>query len=98
MTKKRKYRRKSKTDENCNSNKDSNKDSCENIKFSDFSYAELVVLSSTLAYSLSEGLDENDLAILIAFLDNLLTNIEILEAQKIIRNKSESSIENELKL
>ncbi|MCC3863169.1 hypothetical protein K0040_02430 [Terrisporobacter petrolearius] len=78
---------------NCNSKKSSNskknsnskENNKDNIKFSDFTYAELIVLAATLSYSLAEQLDEDDLAILLVFLGLLLTNIRVITTQKAIK-------------
>ena len=71
---------------NCNS-KQKSKD---NIKFSDFSYAELIVLAATLSYSLAEELDEDDLAILLVFLGLLLANIRVITTQRAIEAEQQA--------
>ena len=66
-------------------------------KLSDFSYAELIVLSATLAYSLSEELDEDNLTIFIVFLELLVIDMQAIEAQKAIKaNKSQSSVTDDI--
>lgn len=97
MTKKRKKRedtdnkKKKRTSQNCNSSKNTNKNSNENRKLSDFSYAELIILSATLAYSLAEELDEDDLAIFLIFLELLVIDMQAIETQKAIRSRSQVS-------
>ena len=71
---------------NCNSKQNSK----DNIKFSDFSYAELIVLAATLSYSLAEELDEDDLAILLVFLGLLLANIRVITTQKAIEAEQQA--------
>lgn len=86
---------KKRTRKNCNSNKNTN----ENMKFSDFSYAELIVLAATLAYSLSEELDEDDLAIFIVFLEILVIDMQAIEAQKVIRaNKQQPGTSEDINI
>lgn len=77
---------------NCNSKQKSNskKNSDDDIKFSDFTYAELIVLAATLSYSLAEGLDEDDLAILLVFLGLLLANIRVITTQKAIEAEQQA--------
>ncbi|HBI92972.1 MAG TPA: hypothetical protein DDY58_11440 [Terrisporobacter glycolicus] len=75
--------------------KDNNKD---NIKFSDFSYAELIVLAATLSYSLAEELDEDDIAILLVFLGLLLSDMQALITQKAIKAKRQAPVTEDLEL
>ena len=76
---------KNKSSKKCKSQKNNN-----NVKFSDFTYPELVVLSATLAYSLSEELDEDDLAIFLVFLGLLLAEMEVIVAQRALEKKNSS--------
>ena len=64
----------------------------DSIKFSDFTYAELIVLAATLSYSLAEKLDEEDLEILLVFLGILLANMQLIITQKSIEAKSQNTI------
>ena len=57
-----------KSKEKCKSNTKKN----ESKKLSDFTYAELIVRSSTLSYSIGEELDDDDLAVFVAFLALLI--------------------------
>ncbi|WP_419727169.1 hypothetical protein [Terrisporobacter petrolearius] len=87
---------------NCNSKKSSNSkkntNSKDNIKFSDFSYAELIVLASTFSYSLFKELDEEDIAIYLVFLGLLLSNMQVLVAQKAIKAKRQAPVTEDLDL
>jgi len=91
---------------NCNSKKSSNskknanskENNKDNIKFSDFSYAELIVLASTFSYSLFKELDEEDIAIYLVFLGLLLSNMQVLVAQKAIKAKRQAPVAEDLDL
>lgn len=91
---------------NCNSKKSDNskkssnskQNKNDNIKFSDFSYAELIVLASTFSYSLFEELDEEDIAIYLVFLGLLLSNMQVLVAQKAIKAKQQVPVTEDLDL
>lgn len=93
MAKRKKNRESSNSKNNNQSNQNckTKKNSSDSKKFSDFSYAELIVLSATLSYSISEELDEDDLAILVAFLALLLAEIEVILAQRAIINRTQVS-------
>lgn len=85
--------------QNCNSKKSSSKqNNNDNIKFSDFSYAELIVLAATLSYSLADELDEDDLAILLVFLGLLLADMQTLVAQKAIKARQQVPVTEDLEL
>lgn len=81
-----------------NTKKSNDKSSSENKRFSDFSYAELIVLSATLSYSLSEELDEDDLAIFLVFLGLLLAEMQAIVAQKAIKSKSQVTEDEDVDL
>lgn len=90
---------------NCNSKQNSNSKNSnskqknnDNIKFSDFSYAELIVLAATLSYSLAEELDEDDIAIFLVFLGLLLADMQTLVAQKAIKAKQQVPVTEDLEL
>lgn len=85
---------------NCNSKQNSNskQKNNDNIKFSDFSYAELIVLAATLSYSLAEELDEDDIAIFLVFLGLLLADMQTLVAQKAIKAKQQVPVTEDLEL
>lgn len=89
---------KKKSRQKCNSNKNTNKSSNTNKKLSDFSYAELIILSATLSYSLAEELDEDDLAIFLVFLGLLLADMQVIETQKAIKAKSQVTPTEDLDL
>ncbi len=55
-----------------------NSSSSNEIKLNKFSYADYVLLSSTIAYALSEELNEADLELLVAFLGMISSDIAIL--------------------
>lgn len=104
MAKKRKKRERTdnknnnQSNKNCKSKKstkkNSDKSSSENKRLSDFSYAELIVLSATLSYSLAEELDEEDLAIFLVFLGLLLAEMQTIVTQRAIKARSQAA-ENE---
>jgi len=83
---------------NCKSKKSSDKSSSENKRLSDFSYAELIVLSATLSYSLAEELDEDDLAIFLVFLGLLLAEMQALVAQREIKARSQVTANEDVDL
>ncbi|WP_018591218.1 hypothetical protein [Terrisporobacter glycolicus] len=90
---------------NCNSKQNSNsknsnskQKSNDNIKFSDFSYAELIVLAATLSYSLAEELDEDDIAIFLVFLGLLLADMQTLLTQRSIKAKRQAPTTEDLEL
>lgn len=87
-----------KSDKNCSNNKNSknSKNNQNNKGIASLSYAELVVLSATLAYSIVEEMDEDDLTIFLGFLGLLLSEIEILVSQRELEGKStDTSLEEE---
>ena len=104
MAKKRKKRESTdntnnnQSSKNCKSKKSSDKSSSENKRLSDFSYAELIVLSATLSYSLAEELDEDDLAIFLVFLGLLLAEMQALVAQREIKARSEVTANEDVDL
>ena len=72
------------------SSKSSNsKNSADNKKLSDFSYADLIILSAILSYSLAEDFDEDDLSIFLVFLGLLIAEMQTIVAQKAIQAKSQ---------
>lgn len=88
-------KKKKQSSKNSKSNKSSNKNSCENKKLSDFSYAELIVLSATLSYSLAQELDEDDLDIFLVFLGLLITDMQLIVTQRAIRARSQPPLDEE---
>lgn len=104
MAKKRKKRESTdntnnnQSSKNCKSKKSSDKSSSENKRLSDFSYAELIVLSATLSYSLAEELDEDDLAIFLVFLGLLLAEMQTLVAQREIKARSQVTANEDVDL
>lgn len=100
MAKKRKKRESTDKKSNKQSSKNGNskKNSKDDIKFCDFSYAELIVLAATLSYSLAEELDEDDMAMFLVFLGLLISDIQVLIAQKAIKAKRQAPITEGLDL
>lgn len=100
MAKKKKKRESTDKKSNKQSSRKGNskQNSKDDIKFCDFSYAELIVLAATLSYSLAEELDEDDLAMLLVFLGLLLSDIQALIAQKAIKAKRQAPITQDLDL
>lgn len=108
MTKKRTKRygadnkNKKQSSQNCkskkNTNKSKNKTSSENRKLSDFSYAELIVLSATLSYSIAEELDEEDLTIFLTFLGLLLSELQVLVTQRAIQRRAQAATNEDIDL
>lgn len=87
-----------KSDKNSSNNKNNknSKNNQNNKGIASLSYAELVVLSATLAYSIVEEMDEDDLTIFLGFLGLLLSEIEILVSQRELEGKStDTSLEEE---
>lgn len=88
----------SSTKQQC-SNKDStNKTSQEQKKVDiglyNFSYADFIILSSTLAYALSEELNDMDLDILISFFGMLTADLGMLRTKNGINQKLSSAQNN----
>lgn len=104
MAKKRKSREstnnknKKQNSQNCNSNKSKNNTNNESRKLSDFTYAEIIILSATLSYSLAEEFDEDDLAIFLVFLGVLLADIQVVVTQKAIKAKSQLNTNEDIDL
>ena len=67
----------------------------DSIKFSDFTYAELIVLSSTLAYSIGEELDEEDLEVFAVFLGLLIAELQLIVIQKQLNRRNQSNVSEE---
>ena len=80
-----------KSKEKCKPNANKN----ESKKLSDFTYAELIVLSSTLAYSIGEELDEEDLEVFAVFLGLLIAELQLIVTQKTFNNKNQSDVSEE---
>ena len=95
MAKKRKKRESNynnkKSKEKCKPNTNKN----ESKKLSDFTYAELIVLSSTLAYSIGEELDEEDLEVFAVFLGLLLAELQLIVIQKQLNRRNQSNVSEE---
>lgn len=97
MAKKRTRRKSTDNKNNKQSSKKckSDKSSADNKKLADFSYAELVVLSATLSYSLAEELDEDDLAIFLVFLGLLIAEMQAIITQRAIKQKSQADTDED---
>lgn len=80
-----------KSKEKCKSNANKN----ESKKLSDFTYAELIVLSSTLAYSIGEELDEEDLEVFAVFLGLLIAELQLIVIQKQLNRRNQSNVSEE---
>ena len=80
-----------KSKEKCKPNANKN----ESKKLSDFTYAELIVLSSTLAYSIGEELDEEDLEVFAVFLGLLIASWEVRVIQKQSNSRNPSNVSEE---
>lgn len=57
-----------------------------------FSYADFVLLSSTLAYAIVEELNEGDLSLLISFINMLNGDLVMLRTQEAIRAAREAEL------
>ena len=79
-----------KSNKKCSNNKNNkNSKSNQNNKgIASLSYAELVVLSATLAYSIVEEMDEDDLTIFLVFLGLLLAEFEVIVTQRALAGRS----------
>ena len=80
-----------KSKEKCKPNANKN----ESKKLSDFTYAELIVLSSTLSYSIGEELDDDDFTIFVVFLGLLIAELQLIVTQKTFNNKNQSDVSEE---
>ncbi|MEG1310817.1 MAG: hypothetical protein RSD47_02305 [Romboutsia sp.] len=70
------------------------------LGLSSFSYADFVLVSSTISYALSEELNDIDLELFIVFLGMMTSDLALLTAKKSIKKatavqKSVNSIESE---
>lgn len=63
----------------------------DDLGLASLSYAEFIILASTLAYSLSEELSESDLALFITFFYIVLADLELIVAQKQIKQGSSTT-------
>lgn len=79
----------------CNpQNKNNNKKQCQNNKspqenglgLASLSYADFVILSSTLSFAIAEELNDQDLDLLLIFLGMVETDLALLRTQRGIRN------------
>lgn len=86
-------RKKTKQNKKNNCNNKSKKKCDEGIGLASFSYADYILLSSVIAYSIAEELDDDDLSMFIIFLNLLLTDLGLIVAKRGIeaRNSAEVS-------
>lgn len=63
----------------------SNQDRDRGLGLASFSYADFILLSSTIAYALAEELNDVDLALLIVFLGMVSSDLVLLRTQNRIR-------------
>lgn len=93
------FKRKKRSNRSNDCNNDNKKYSTSNnedgLGLASLSYAEYIILASTLAYSLSEELSESDLALLVAFLYIVLADLEIIVAKNQIKQGSSTTSEDE---
>lgn len=93
------FKRKKRSNRSNDCNNDNKKYSTNNnedgLGLASLSYAEFIILASTLAYSLSEELSESDLALLVAFLYIVLADLEIIIAKNQIKQGSSTTSEDE---
>ena len=93
------FKRKKRSNRSNDCNNDNKKYSTSNnedgLGLASLSYAEYIILASTLAYSLSEELSESDLALLVAFLYIVLADLEIIIAKNQIKQGSSTTSEDE---
>ncbi len=71
-----------------------NSSSSNEIKLNKFSYADYVLLSSTIAYALSEELNEADLELLVAFLGMISSDIAILLIKRGLEKNNTSALDD----
>lgn len=86
-------RKKTKQNKKNNCNNKSKKKYDEGIGLASFSYADYILLSSVIAYSIAEELNDDDLSMFIIFLDLLLADLGLIVAKRGIeaRNSAEES-------
>lgn len=70
--------------DNSNNNYQTNKDSSLNL--ASISYADFILLSSTLSFAIAEELQDEDLDILIAFFGMIVSDLAILRTKRGILN------------
>ncbi len=84
-----KYKRKKTKQNNKNNCNNKSKKKCdEGIGLSSFSYADYILLSSVIAYSIAEELNEDDLAMFTIFLELILTDLGLIVAKRGIEAKN----------
>lgn len=91
---KKKRNRNSKSNRNKSTNKQSSNKSEKDCGLSSFSYADFILLSSLIAYSIAEELNNEDLRLFIIFLDLVLADLGLLALQKELQ-QGNSTIINE---
>ena len=85
------------SNKNCK-NKTSSKNSKSNNSggLTSLTYPEIIALAATLAYSISEELDEDDLTILLVIIEVVLTNLQVIAAQRAVSaNTQDTSIDDD---
>ena len=91
---KKRKKRSSKSTRNQSINNQSSDSSKKSSGLSSFSYADFVLLSSLIAYSISEELNNEDLRLFIIFLELVLADLGLLVLQKELQQEN-STIINE---
>lgn len=86
-------RKKTKQNKKNNFNNKSKKKCDEGMGLASFSYADYILLSSVIAYSIAEELNDDDLDMFIIFLDLLLADLGLIVAKRRIEanNSAEES-------
>ena len=64
----------------------------EGIGLASFSYADYILLSSVIAYSIAEELDDDDLSMFIIFLNLLLTDLGLIVSKRGIRARNSAEV------
>ncbi|WP_122640726.1 hypothetical protein [Romboutsia sp. Marseille-P6047] len=80
---------------NCNTNGSSNNSNQSGLGLASISYADFVILSSTLSYAIAEELNDADLDMLIAFFGMIVSDLAILRTSRGINNAQQISTQEE---
>lgn len=80
---------------NCNTNSSSNNSNQSGLGLASISYADYVILSSTLSYAIAEELNDADLDMLIAFFGMIVSDLAILRTSRGINNAQQNTISSQ---
>lgn len=92
MDNKNKSQTGNKNNNSCNNNQGKDK----GLGLASFSYADFILLSSTISYALAEELSETDLALFIVFLGMVTSDLALLTTQKQVGKTLSENIEEDV--